>query len=224
MKLSKQYLMGKLSEQKEKEMDKHLDQCTECTAQLDALLESEFQVTQQDQTQILRWLRTTFTLDPERERKGIKKIIADAQKKAVPKTAIGDKLKIVRRPLGKLASLVFGENWQPLLEFELGPEAEELAEVPPPSQPRVLQLISGSLSGTEVERTSADRLVISLNRPVSEGSKLKLITETGKELNLPVVHQLDRQGRAIYDLSGVSETPAFRLVLVEGEDSVKRET
>lgn len=70
-----------------------------------------------------------------------------------------------------------------------------------------------------MERTSADRLVITLNRSVPVGSRLKLITDTGEELRLPVVRPLDRQGRAIYDVSSVAESPAFCPVLVEGEDS-----
>lgn len=126
---------------------------------------------------------------------------------------IGELLKIVRGVPRKFASLIFGENWQLVPEYVLEPETES-------SQKCVLKLTSGSLKGAEVERTSADRLVLTLNRPVPQCSHLKLITEPGEELQLPVVRSLDRQGRAIYDLSGVSESPAFRLVLVEGEGRV----
>jgi len=82
----------------------------------------------------------------------------------------------------------------------------------------VLKIASGSLEGTEVEFTSADRLVITLNRTVPEGTHLKLLAETGEEINLPVVRPLDRQGRAIYDVSSVLGLPPFRLVIVEGEE------
>jgi hypothetical protein len=125
----------------------------------------------------------------------------------------GELLKVVRWASQKL---VYGENWQLAPEFELGTEGGAAGSSP--LQRCILRLTSGPLEGAEVEYTSADRLVITLNRPVPEGSNLQLITETGEELQLPVLRPLDPvQGRAIYDLNGVSETPAFQLVLVEGE-------
>lgn len=131
---------------------------------------------------------------------------------------IGELLKIVRQVPQKLASLVFGDAWQLIPEGEgtLGPEAEDHTKDTPLSQKQVLKLTSGALKGVEVERTSTDRLVITLNRPVPARNRLKLITETGEELNLPVVRPLDRQGRAIYDVSSVTESPAFRLMLIKG--------
>lgn len=75
------YFEGKLSDQDELEMDDHLDQCEACTEKLNALIESEenWQLTQQEQTQILRELRTTYTLDPDQEREGVEKILAEAR-------------------------------------------------------------------------------------------------------------------------------------------------
>ncbi|MBI1924245.1 helix-turn-helix transcriptional regulator [Candidatus Poribacteria bacterium] len=133
--------------------------------------------------------------------------------RAFAQTARGDLLEIVRWAPQALASLVFRENWQLVPEFELGSETEKRTEV----TPRRGLLTSGLLKGAEVRCNSANQLVITLKAPVPEGNQLKLITETGEELKLPVVRSLDPQGRAIYDLSGVSESPAFRLVLVEGE-------
>lgn len=130
---------------------------------------------------------------------------------------IGEWLKIVRGAAQTLANLVFGENWQLVFAGEMGAETEGHAEAPPSSQEYVLKLTLGSLEGAEVERTSDDRLIVTLNRPVAKGSYLTLLTETGEELQLPVVRPLDRRGRASYDLSRVSETPAFRIVLGEGE-------
>jgi len=149
----------------------------------------------------------------------------DLLERAFYPDVIGEFLKIVRSASQKLASLIFGNNWQLVPEYEMGPEAEEQVEVTPPSQRLIMKLTSGSLKDAEVERTSDDKLVITLNRPVPEGSHLKFITETGEELKFKVVRPLNRRGRAIYDLSKVStESPAFRLVLVEGEESVKRKT
>lgn len=145
----------------------------------------------------------------------------DLLQRAFHPDVIDELLKIVRGMSQKLASLVCGDTWQPLLEGALGLEAEDRAEDTPRSQKRVLKLTSGPLEGAEVEHTSADRLVITLNRPVPAGSHLKLITEIGEELTLPVVRPLDRQGRVIYDLSGISESPAFRLVLVAREDHTR---
>ncbi len=82
MRQAEKYWMGDLSVHAEKEMDKHLDRCEKCTKMLDELVASEarFQVTPQEEAKISGWLRTTFTLDPKRERQGIKTIIANAQK------------------------------------------------------------------------------------------------------------------------------------------------
>ena len=79
---AKKYWLGELSLQVEKEIDEHLDQCEACQKKLDEIVASEepFDVNPQEQTQISHWLRTTFTLDPEQERKGVEKIIVTAEK------------------------------------------------------------------------------------------------------------------------------------------------
>lgn len=76
---AKKYWLGELPVQAEKEFDEHLDNCETCQERLDEVVASEglFDVNTQEQTQIYHWLRNTFTLDPERKRKGIEKIIAD---------------------------------------------------------------------------------------------------------------------------------------------------
>ena len=78
---AKKYWMGELLVKAEKEIDEHLDHCEACREMFDEVVASEaiFDVNLQEQTQISHWLRTTFTLDPKRERKGVEKIIADAQ-------------------------------------------------------------------------------------------------------------------------------------------------
>ena len=78
---AKDYWLGELPVQAEKEFDEHLDKCEACQKKLDEIVASVslFNVNLQEQTQISHWLRNTFALDPERERTGIEKIIADAE-------------------------------------------------------------------------------------------------------------------------------------------------
>ncbi|HWP46362.1 MAG TPA: zf-HC2 domain-containing protein [Candidatus Limnocylindrales bacterium] len=76
-----QYFRGELSDQDELEMDDHLDRCEACTEKLKALLESEehFLLSPWEQTQILQQLRASYTLDPDREQKGIEKVLASTR-------------------------------------------------------------------------------------------------------------------------------------------------
>ena len=76
-----QYFEGELSDQDELEMDNHLDRCEACTAKLKALLESEahFQLSRQEQIQILQRLRASYTLDPDLEQKGIEKVLVSTR-------------------------------------------------------------------------------------------------------------------------------------------------
>lgn len=70
-----QYIENKLSEQFEQEMDNHLDRCDKCVADLNILMSECYKVSQQDSDMILRLLRASFSLSPEREKEEIAKII-----------------------------------------------------------------------------------------------------------------------------------------------------
>jgi hypothetical protein len=80
------------------------------------------------------------------------------------------------------------------------------------------RLTEGPLEGTEIEKTSANRLAVYLNRR-PRGAKLRLIDEHGQPINLTVVHELDRRGRAVFDISNLTEDIAFRIVLEEDDDT-----
>jgi len=139
----------------------------------------------------------------------------------------GEFIRIMKSASQALISLIFGDNWQLVPELELGTEignypirvrgatVRRSAKRSPSTQKRTMKLASGPLEGAEVEYTSANRLVITLNRSVHEVSRLKFVTETGEELKLKVIQPLDYRGRAIYDLSDVPEFSAFHIVLVE---------
>jgi hypothetical protein len=76
------YATGNLSRQEAEKMDEHLDRCEICTARLDALMDADpqFQITPEQQVEVLRWLYTTYPLDEEEERRGIETILANARR------------------------------------------------------------------------------------------------------------------------------------------------
>lgn len=75
------YVEGTLSDSEEWHLDRHLDQCEGCTARLGRLLgaDAELQLPRRERSQLLRWLRASYTLAPEREHQGIEAIVAVAR-------------------------------------------------------------------------------------------------------------------------------------------------
>jgi hypothetical protein len=116
---------------------------------------------------------------------------------------------------GKVVDLDVGALWEPITSGVLSVSEDIITNI---EQGETYRLTSGPIEGTEVELGPDNRLIIRLNRPVPEGSELQLVDRDGNQVGLPVIHELDRMGSAIYDLSEASDLPPFEIKLVMPEE------